>query len=48
VAGALNGLTERAVKVHLPLGALQIEWAGDNRLYMTGPAEEVFTGSYPV
>ncbi len=48
VAGALNGLTERAVKVHLPLGALQIEWAGDNHLYMTGPAEEVFTGSYPV
>jgi len=47
-AGSLNGLTERAVKVHLPLGVLLIEWAADNRLYMTGPAEEVFTGNYPV
>lgn len=48
VAGSLNGLTERKVTVHLPLGSLFIEWAGDNHLYMTGPAEEVFSGTYPV
>jgi len=48
VAGSLNGLTERRVTVHLPLGSLFIEWASDNHLYMTGPAEEVFTGTYPV
>ncbi|MEW6426188.1 MAG: diaminopimelate epimerase [Bacillota bacterium] len=48
VAGSLNGLTEKTVRVHLPLGSLLIEWAPDNHLYMTGPAEEVFTGNYPV
>jgi len=47
VAGVLNGLTGRAVKVHLPGGTLFIEWAGDNHVYMTGPATEVFRGEYP-
>ena len=44
VAGALNNKTGRTVRVHLPGGDLQIEWTGDNRVMMTGPAEEVFEG----
>ena len=26
-------------------GNLRIEWAGDNRVFMTGPAEETFEGT---
>jgi len=48
VAGALNGFTQRDVRVHLPLGYLHIEWARNNHVYMTGPAQEVFSGSFPV
>lgn len=48
VAGALNGLTQKEVKIHLPLGYLNILWARNNHVYMTGPAEEVFSGSFPV
>jgi diaminopimelate epimerase len=44
VAGALNGLTQRKVTVHLRGGDLLIEWLDDNHLYMTGPAAEVFEG----
>lgn len=46
VAGAQNGFTGRTVTVHLAAGNLLIEWAGNNHVYMTGPAEEVFTGEY--
>lgn len=45
VAAALNHRTGRKVTIHLPGGDLQIEWAGDNHVYMTGPAEEVFSGT---
>ena len=49
VATMLNGLCDRAVTVHLLGGDLQIEWdAGDNVVYMTGPAVTVFTGDYPL
>lgn len=48
VAAHLNGHTGRKVRVHLQAGALDIEWAEDGHVYMTGPAEEVFTGDYPV
>ena len=44
VAAALTGRTERAAEVQLDGGRLQIEWAEDNRVYMTGPAEKVFAG----
>ncbi|OPY58006.1 MAG: Diaminopimelate epimerase [Pelotomaculum sp. PtaU1.Bin035] len=47
VACVLNGHTERRVTVRLKAGDLLIEWEADNRIYMTGPAEEVFTGYYP-
>jgi diaminopimelate epimerase len=46
VACALNKATERMVTISLPGGELKIEWASDNKTYMTGPAEFVFTGSW--
>lgn len=48
VAGHLNEKTSRKVTVHLRGGDLFIEWAGNNRLFMTGPAEEVFEGSIDI
>ncbi|NLK50947.1 MAG: diaminopimelate epimerase [Syntrophomonadaceae bacterium] len=44
VASYLNGLTERKITVHLPGGDLQIEWAENGHVYMTGPAQEIFNG----
>jgi diaminopimelate epimerase len=44
VAGALNGLTEKKILNHLSGGDLELEWAEDGHLYMTGPAVEVFSG----
>ncbi len=47
VAGVLNGLTSRKVGVKLTGGTLTVEWKeDDNRVYLTGPAREVFTGVY--
>jgi diaminopimelate epimerase len=46
VACVLNKLTERVVYVQLPGGELKVEWAEDNKTYMTGPAEFVFTGQW--
>lgn len=44
VASMLNDKTNRKVTVHLRGGDLLIEWMGDKKVYMTGPAEEVFEG----
>ncbi len=44
VAGVLTGRTEREITVHLKGGDLLIQWREDNRVYMTGGAEEVFQG----
>ncbi|NJR50912.1 MAG: diaminopimelate epimerase [Leptolyngbyaceae cyanobacterium CSU_1_3] len=46
VAGVLSGRCDRAVTVELPGGCLEIEWATDDRIYMTGPAERVFGGTF--
>lgn len=49
MACILNGWTEDKVLVHLLGGDLIIEYNRDNNhLYMTGPAEEVFTGEYEI
>lgn len=44
VAGALAERSSRKVLMHLVGGDLELEWAADNRVYMTGPAVEVFSG----
>ncbi|MGG6294511.1 diaminopimelate epimerase [Leptolyngbya sp. AN02str] len=45
VAGVLNNQCDRRATVELPGGNLLIEWSeADNHLYMTGPAQHVFTG----
>jgi len=47
VAGFLSGRTDRQLTVHLCGGDLQLEWnENDNHVYMTGPAEEVFSGDW--
>ncbi len=45
VATALNCRGGREATVELPGGELEIRWAEDGRVYMTGPAEEVFSGT---
>ena len=48
VAGVLTGRSARTVTVHLPGGDLELHWSdGDNHVYMTGPAVEVFSGDWP-
>ncbi|MDH5511250.1 MAG: diaminopimelate epimerase [Nitrospinota bacterium] len=44
VACAINGRAGRKTRVDLPGGSLAIEWTKDNRVLMTGPATEVFSG----
>jgi len=44
VAAVLNKKTDREVTIHLPGGDLDIHWADDENIYMTGPAELVFKG----
>ena len=45
VAGVLTDKCDHTATVELPGGPLEIEWSDVNhRLYMTGPAECVFTG----
>jgi diaminopimelate epimerase len=46
VAGVLGGRTERKIVAHLPGGDLELHWAADGHVHMTGPAEEVFSGEW--
>jgi diaminopimelate epimerase len=48
VASHVKGLTGRAVTVHLLGGDLFIEWAPDDHIYMTGPAEKIFEGAIEI
>lgn len=44
VAGVLTKQLDRKVEVRLDGGNLTIEWAQNNHIFMTGPAEFVFSG----
>lgn len=44
VAAVLNGLTDRQARVSLLGGDLTVEWAEDDHVFITGPAEETFSG----
>lgn len=46
VAAVLNGKSDRSATLELPGGNLQIEWAADQHLYMTGAADRVFTATF--
>lgn len=49
VSGRLRGLLDDQVKVNLPGGSLQIQWAGDGQsVMMTGPAVTVFHGQIKI
>ena len=48
VAGNRVGVLDRKAAVHLLGGDLEIDWAEDGRVYMTGPATEVFTAVWPL
>ncbi|MDQ3991199.1 MAG: diaminopimelate epimerase [Actinomycetota bacterium] len=44
VAANLSGLVPRTAPVRFPGGELLVEWAADNRVFLTGPATFVFDG----
>lgn len=47
VAGVLNNQCDRTSTVELPGGCLEITWSeADDKVYMTGPATQVFKGQY--
>ena len=46
VAGVLNNKTAEKITVKLDGGDLQIEWPDQQHVWMTGLAQEVFTGDY--
>ena len=48
VVASLTCRVGREATIELPGGELAIRWAEDNRVYMTGPAAEVFTGSIEI
>ncbi len=48
VAAVLNGKSDRTATIELPGGPLKIEWAADDRIFMTGPAQLVFAGAVTV
>ena len=48
VAAVLNKKTDREAIIHLPGGDLDIQWADDGHVYMTGPAELVFRGEMEI
>jgi len=48
VAGVMNRKTNRSVLIHLRGGDLNTEWNEENNnVYLTGPAVEVFQGTWP-
>ena len=48
VAAVLTGRSARTNKVHLRGGTLNITWQENNRVLMTGPAKQVFTGTIEI
>ncbi len=49
VVSMLRNLVDRSVTIELRGGELQLRWDSEaDSVFMTGPAAEVFTGSYPI
>jgi diaminopimelate epimerase len=47
VTGASTGRTVRSIVAELPGGDLQLDWTSSGNVFLTGPAEEVFVGTWP-
>ena len=47
VAAQLLGCADKQVDVKLPGGTLEVEWDGEGEVYLSGPAEIVFSGEWP-
>jgi diaminopimelate epimerase len=47
-ASRLLGYTGDTVDITLPGGTLTIDWDGEGEVYLSGPAEEVFSGEWTV
>ena len=48
VAAQLLGIADGRVDITLPGGTLSIDWDGEGEVYLEGPAEEIFSGKWPV
>ncbi len=46
VAGVLTGHTDRTILNHLLGGDLELEWTKEGSVFMTGPAVQVFEGTF--
>ena len=47
VAAQRHGYIENKVDIELPGGILRVEWDGVGEVFLSGPAEVVFTGEWP-
>lgn len=47
VAAQLLGFVDQRIDVQLPGGTLNVEWDGAGEVFLSGPAETVFTGEWP-
>jgi diaminopimelate epimerase len=46
VAAVLNDKADKKAEIELDGGKLFVEWAANGKIYMTGPAEQVFSGNF--
>ena len=47
VAARLHGYIDNKAEIKLPGGILEVEWAGAGEVFLSGPAEIVFSGEWP-
>ncbi len=47
VAARLQGYIDNKVEIKLPGGILELEWDGVGEVFLSGPAETVFSGEWP-
>ncbi len=47
VTAQLLGHVDKQVDIKLPGGTLEVEWDGEGEVYLSGPAEIVFSGVWP-
>lgn len=47
VSARLHGYTNKKVDIKLPGGILGVEWDGTGEVFLSGPAEIVFSGEWP-